>query len=97
MDLCYNTQNSKPQLFYYFQTIDYTLLFNYLQFYYSVSQYLLYILDSLHLSIPAQSLPNGEAAIQHPGFAGIQTAYPGVGKCSSLRIFLLPCYLFEMY
>lgn len=36
--------------------------------------------DSLHLSIPPQSLSNGEAAIQHPGFPGIQTAYPGVGK-----------------
>lgn len=39
-----------------------------------------FISDSLHLSIPTQGLPNGEAALQHPGFPGIQTAYPGVGK-----------------
>ncbi|XP_011311018.1 CUGBP Elav-like family member 4 isoform X5 [Fopius arisanus] len=35
---------------------------------------------ALHLSIPAQGLPNGEAALQHAYSAGIP-AYPGVG-CS---------------
>ncbi|XP_060525143.1 CUGBP Elav-like family member 4 isoform X5 [Cylas formicarius] len=36
----------------------------------------------LHLSIPAQGLPNGEAAMQHPAaFQTMQPGYPGVG-CS---------------
>ncbi|KAJ8979963.1 hypothetical protein NQ317_006408 [Molorchus minor] len=34
--------------------------------------------NALHLSIPAQGLPNGEAAIQHPAYPGMQPAYPGV-------------------
>lgn len=40
--------------------------------------------DALHLSIPAQGLPNGEAAIQHPAYPGMQPAYPGVGKLTPL-------------
>ncbi|XP_018321389.1 CUGBP Elav-like family member 4 isoform X3 [Agrilus planipennis] len=32
---------------------------------------------ALHLSIPAQGLPNGEAALQHAAYPGIQP-YPGV-------------------
>lgn len=36
-------------------------------------------LDALHLSIPAQGLPNGEAALQHAAYPGMQP-YPGVGK-----------------
>ncbi|KAJ8961354.1 hypothetical protein NQ318_014597 [Aromia moschata] len=40
-----------------------------------------YQAHALHLSIPAQGLPNGEAAIQHPAYPGMQPAYPGVG-CS---------------
>ncbi|XP_035794540.1 CUGBP Elav-like family member 4 isoform X11 [Anopheles albimanus] len=36
--------------------------------------------DALHLSIPAQGLPNGEAALPHAAYPGIQP-YPGVG-CS---------------
>lgn len=35
--------------------------------------------DALHLSIPAQGLPNGEAALQHAAYPGIQP-YPGVGE-----------------
>lgn len=35
--------------------------------------------DALHLSIPAQGLPNGEAALPHAAYPGIQP-YPGVGK-----------------
>ncbi|XP_035794557.1 CUGBP Elav-like family member 4 isoform X9 [Anopheles aquasalis] len=35
---------------------------------------------ALHLSIPAQGLPNGEAALPHAAYPGIQP-YPGVG-CS---------------
>lgn len=34
---------------------------------------------ALHLSIPAQGLPNGEAALQHPAaFQAMQPGYPGV-------------------
>ncbi|CAG9834469.1 unnamed protein product [Diabrotica balteata] len=40
-----------------------------------------YQAHALHLSIPAQGLPNGEAALQHPAYPGMQPAYPGVG-CS---------------
>ncbi|XP_052566077.1 CUGBP Elav-like family member 4 isoform X9 [Culex pipiens pallens] len=36
--------------------------------------------DALHLSIPAQGLPNGDAALPHAAYPGIQP-YPGVG-CS---------------
>lgn len=44
--------------------------------------------DALHLSIPAQGLPNGEAALQHAAaYPGMQP-YPGVGK------FFLPHLLF---
>lgn len=35
--------------------------------------------DALHLSIPAQGLPNGDAALQHAAYPGMQP-YPGVGK-----------------
>uniref|UniRef100_A0A182M4C1 Uncharacterized protein n=1 Tax=Anopheles culicifacies TaxID=139723 RepID=A0A182M4C1_9DIPT len=34
---------------------------------------------ALHLSIPAQGLPNGDAALPHAAYPGIQP-YPGVGK-----------------
>ncbi|XP_058456133.1 CUGBP Elav-like family member 4 isoform X4 [Topomyia yanbarensis] len=37
-------------------------------------------IDALHLSIPAQGLPNGDAALPHAAYPGIQP-YPGVG-CS---------------
>lgn len=37
-------------------------------------------LDALHLSIPTQGLPNGEAALQHAAaYPGMQP-YPGVGE-----------------
>ncbi|XP_043486588.1 CUGBP Elav-like family member 4 isoform X6 [Polistes fuscatus] len=36
---------------------------------------------ALHLSIPAQGLPNGEATLQHAGYAGMQAYPPSVG-CS---------------
>nr|CAD7423010.1 unnamed protein product [Timema monikensis] len=36
-----------------------------------------YPAHGLHLSIPAQGLPNGEAALQHAGYPGMQP-YPGV-------------------
>ncbi|XP_064213841.1 CUGBP Elav-like family member 4 isoform X6 [Tribolium castaneum] len=39
-----------------------------------------YPAHALHLSIPAQGLPNGEAALQHAAYPGMQP-YPGVG-CS---------------
>lgn len=39
--------------------------------------------DALHLSIPAQGLPNGEAAIQHAAaYSGMQP-YAGVGESDS--------------
>ncbi|XP_063229951.1 CUGBP Elav-like family member 4 isoform X1 [Bacillus rossius redtenbacheri] len=41
------------------------------------NHYLSLIQDGLHLSIPAQGLPNGEAALQHAGYPGMQP-YPGV-------------------
>lgn len=42
--------------------------------------------DALHLSIPGQGLPNGDAALQHAAaYQGMQ-AYPGVGK-SNLTVF----------
>jgi hypothetical protein len=34
--------------------------------------------DGLHLSISAQGMPNGEAALQHAAYPGMQP-YPGVG------------------
>lgn len=34
--------------------------------------------DALHLSIPAQGLPNGDATLQHATYPGMQP-YPGVG------------------
>ncbi|XP_046406189.1 CUGBP Elav-like family member 4 isoform X4 [Ischnura elegans] len=39
-----------------------------------------YPTHALHLSIPAQGLPNGEATLQHAAYPGMQP-YPGVG-CS---------------
>ncbi|OXU26842.1 hypothetical protein TSAR_004313, partial [Trichomalopsis sarcophagae] len=45
---------------------------------------------ALHLSIPAQGLPNGEAALQHAGYPGMQ-AYHGVGpEGCNLFIYHLP-------
>lgn len=44
--------------------------------------------DALHLSIPAQGLPNGDAALQHAAYPGMQP-YPGVGKFETL---LLQCF-----
>lgn len=39
-----------------------------------------FYVDALHLSIPAQGLPNGEAALQHAAaYPGMQP-YPGVGE-----------------
>jgi len=35
--------------------------------------------DALQLSIPAQGLANGDAALPHAAYPGIQP-YPGVGK-----------------
>lgn len=35
-------------------------------------------IDALHLSIPAQGLSNGDAALQHAAYPGMQP-YPGVG------------------
>lgn len=40
-------------------------------------------LDALHLSIPAQGLPNGDAALQHAAYPGMQP-YPGVGEFETL-------------
>ncbi|XP_043486593.1 CUGBP Elav-like family member 4 isoform X8 [Polistes fuscatus] len=37
---------------------------------------------ALHLSIPAQGLPNGEATLQHAGYAGMQAYPPSVGFVS---------------
>lgn len=36
------------------------------------------ISDALHLSIPSQSVPNGETALQHATYPGMPP-YPGVG------------------
>lgn len=38
--------------------------------------------DALQLSIPAQGLANGDAALPHAAYPGIQP-YPGVGKSIS--------------
>lgn len=43
------------------------------------SSYLCPLPDALHLSIPAQGLPNGDAALPHAAYPGMQP-YPGVGK-----------------
>jgi hypothetical protein len=49
-----------------------------------------FYVDALHLSIPAQGLPNGEAALQHAAaYPGMQP-YPGVGEWSSV------CHFFQM-
>lgn len=43
-----------------------------------------FYVDALHLSIPAQGLANGEAALQHAAaYPGMQP-YPGVGEWSFL-------------
>jgi hypothetical protein len=48
-----------------------------------------FYVDALHLSIPAQGLPNGEAALQHAAaYPGMQP-YPGVGEWSSFPLFFL--------
>lgn len=39
-------------------------------------------IDALQLSIPAQGLPNGDAALPH-AYPGIQP-YPGVGELTQL-------------
>ena len=54
---------------------------NLLKMYSILLKYLFIInnLDALHLSIPAQGLPNGEAALQHAAYPGMQP-YPGVGR-----------------
>lgn len=44
--------------------------------------------DALHLSIPAQGLPNGEAALQHPAaFQAMQPAGYGVSGVGKFVIF----------
>lgn len=45
--------------------------------------------DALHLSIPAQGLPNGEAALQHAAaYPGMQP-YAGVGKLAFFQDFII--------
>lgn len=44
-------------------------------------------IDALQLSIPAQGLANGDAALPHAAYPGIQP-YPGVGKST----FIVSCY-----
>lgn len=44
-----------------------------------INFYLKKKIDALHLSIPAQGLPNGDTALQHAAYPGMQP-YPGVGK-----------------
>lgn len=48
--------------------------------------------DALHLSIPTQGLPNGDAALPHAAYPGMQP-YPGVGKKSHQTINLLSFYI----
>uniref|UniRef100_A0A182JP51 CUGBP Elav-like family member 4 n=1 Tax=Anopheles christyi TaxID=43041 RepID=A0A182JP51_9DIPT len=45
---------------------------------------------ALHLSIPAQGLPNGDAALPHAAYPGIQP-YPGVGKFYQIPFTHLCC------
>lgn len=54
--------------------------------------------DALHLSIPAQGLPNGDAALPHAAYPGMQP-YPGVGKCISINVTLLliSFFFFKLY
>lgn len=54
-----------------------------------------FISDALQLSIPAQGLANGDAALPHAAYPGIQP-YPGVGKFkfifhSSFAVFRILC------
>lgn len=44
--------------------------------------------DALHLSIPAQGLPNGDAALQHAAYPGMQP-YPGVGKWINMAFMIM--------
>lgn len=56
-------------------------------------------LDALHLSIPAQGLPNGDAALQHAAYPGMQP-YPGVGEFETLSqhfFFLLINSMLSIY
>ena len=41
--------------------------------------------DALQLSIPAQGLANGDAALPHAAYPGIQP-YPGVGKWNKSKL-----------
>lgn len=50
--------------------------------------------DALHLSIPAQGLPNGDAALQHAAYPGMQP-YPGVGKFETLSQHFLTFDVFD--
>ena len=49
--------------------------------------------DALHLSIPAQGLPNGDATLQHATYPGMQP-YPGVGTYITLFVDFFFFYLF---
>lgn len=42
--------------------------------------------DALHLSIPAQGLPNGDATLQHATYPGMQPYPPGVGTYSYTHV-----------
>jgi hypothetical protein len=44
--------------------------------------------DALQLSIPAQGLANGDAALPHAAYPGIQP-YPGVGEYNIRELFIL--------
>lgn len=46
--------------------------------------------DALHLSIPAPGLANGEAALQHAAYPGMQP-YPGVGTYLSFKRYYNKC------
>jgi len=61
----------------------------------SLLLYFFSFLDALHLSIPAQGLPNGEAAMQHPA-AAFQAMQPGYGV-SGVGKYLQNLLLYYMY
>lgn len=51
--------------------------------------------DALQLSIPAQGLANGDAALPHAAYPGIQP-YPGVGEFKMPFFQLSTCYVITL-
>lgn len=80
---------------YLIRILDVSILIN--QFSFCTVMWLIFPSDALQLSIPAQGLANGDAALPHAAYPGIQP-YPGVGEWFAilflLFLLLIPCCVF---